>query len=287
MRADALRDDAISLADGRRLSWCELGAPQGRAVVYCHGLPGSRLEHPPEPELAAGKGLRFIVPDRPGYGGASPLPGRSLVDPADDIRALADHLDLDTFDVVGFSGGGPHALAVAWRLPERVRQLGLISSLAPFDHAGTEGMAEANQQLWGLARTDFPAFAEALESGLEALGGAYELLVGGAPPEDRALFEDPDLAAIYRQSLEEGMRQGATGMLEDAAAVSGDWPFAPDAIRCPVRLWHGDRDANAPVAMGRWLAAHLPDAELTEWPGTAHFGIFPHWSEILDALSGG
>jgi len=286
VRTDALRDDTLTLADGRRLRWCEYGDPAGQPVVFCHGLPGSRLEHPPDSRPAAERGLRFIVPDRPGYGGTSPRPGRALGEEVADVRTLADELGLEAFDALGFSGGGPHAMAIAARLPERVRRLGLISSWAPFDRAGTEGMAEANRQLWALARADFEAFAETLEAAIAQAGDAYGLLVGGAPEEDRAIFEDEAVAAAYRADTEEAMRQGLAGMLEDAGAVIGSWPFAPEAIRRPARLWHGDRDANAPVTMGRWLARHLPRAELTEWTGTGHFGLFPHWEEILDGLTG-
>jgi pimeloyl-ACP methyl ester carboxylesterase len=281
-----LHEDSLELPSLRQLSWCEYGAPDGQPVVHCHGLPGSRLEHPPHTRAAAERGLRFIVPDRPGYGGTSPRTDRVLGEETEDIRSLADHLGLNAFDVLGFSGGGPHALAVAARFPERVDRLGLVSSWAPFDRAGLDGMAEANRQLWELARRDFQAFAEALEGAIASAGSAYDLLVGGAPPEDQAIFQDEAVAAAYRANTDEAMRHGSAGMLEDAAAIIGPWAFELGAIRCPVRLWHGDRDANAPVAMGRWLESHLPRARLTEWPGTAHFGLFPNWETILDGLAG-
>ena len=285
MTGRPLRDQVMELPDTRQLSWCEYGDPGGRPVVYCHGLPGSRLELSPHGGAAAEGGMRLLVPDRPGYGRSSPRPGRRLGEEAADVAVLADRLGLGAFDVLGFSGGGPHALAIAARLPDRVQRAGLISSLAPLDRAGTAGMAEANRQLWELARADPAAFTEAVEQAVAAAGSAYDLLVGGAPEEDRAIFADEALAGAYRRDLEEALRQGVAGMREDAGAVTADWPFAVGDLRCPVRLWHGDRDANAPIGMGRWLAEHLPRAELTEWPGAAHFAFFRHWGEVLDGLA--
>ncbi|MFA9459817.1 alpha/beta fold hydrolase [Thiohalorhabdus methylotrophus] len=285
MRADTLCDRTLHLPGGRRVAWREYGDPRGRPVVYCHGMPGSRLEPFPGDGVPADAGLRFIVPDRPGYGGTDPRAGRTLGEEAADVEALADRLDLETFDVLGFSGGGPHALALAQRFPRRVLSLTLVSSWAPFQRAGLEGMADANRQLWELAEADFPAFAHALGEAVSAMGGAYDLLVGGAPEADRAIFEDAAVAAAYRRSLEEAMRQGLDGMLEDAAALIAPWDFDVAEIRCPVRLWHGDGDVNAPVGMGRWLARHLPEAELTEWPGAAHFASFGRRMEILADLA--
>lgn len=281
-----MTDEALDLPAGRRLTWCEYGAPGGRAVVYCHGLPGSRREGPAHPAVASERSLRLIVPDRPGYGGTSPRPGRALGEEAEDVEALVDHLELGAFDVLGFSGGGPHALALAARLPDRVRNLGLVGSMAPFDRVGTEGMAEANRQLWGLARSDARAFGEALEGAIASAGSAYDLLVGGATEADREVFADEAIAAAYRRATEEAMRQGLAGMVEDAAAITAPWAFTAAQIHSPARLWHGERDTNVPVAMGRWLARELPRAELTEWPEEAHFGLFRRWEEVLDGLTG-
>lgn len=285
MRSDTQRAGELDLAGGRRLAWCEYGDPAGWPVVFCHGMPGSRLEQPPDSAPAMERGLRVLVPDRPGYGGTSPLPGRVLGEEVADLAALVDHLGLGRFDVLGFSGGGPHALAAAHALPERVRRLGLIGSLAPFDQAGTAGMAEANRQLWELARADFASFAAALEEAVATAGSVYDVLVGGAPPEDQAVFADAELAAAYRRDTEEGMAQGLTGMLEDAAALLAEWPFAVADVRAPARLWHGERDGNAPLGMGRWLAGRLPQAGLTEWPGAGHFAWLRRWDEVLEGLT--
>lgn len=271
----------MELRDGRQLGYREFGAPSGRPLLYCHGMPGSRLEPAVLADAAAARDIRIVVADRPGYGATSSLGPRTLGDELDDVRALVDGLGLESFDLLGFSGGGPHAMAVAAALPDRVQRLTLVSSWSPFDAAGLEGMNEGFRQLWTLAQADFPAFRSTLSQALDEAGDAYSLLFAGAPEADRAILSEAFVNEAYRQNTREATRSGLEGMFEDAGAVMGEWPFHMDAITCPVHIWHGERDGNAPVAMGRWLAAHLPRAELIEWPGATHFEFFRRADEVL------
>lgn len=274
----------LTLTHGRRIAWCEYGETNGNPSLYCHGMPGSRLEHMHAAALAGERGQRIIVPDRSGYGQSTARAVRSVGDHADDISALLDHLELEYCDIIGFSGGGPHALACAARLPERVRRLALVSSWAPFDRAGTEGMAEGFQQLWDLASADFDAFSQALAGAIDASGGPYGMLVGGAMPADQAIFEDQSLAAAYQANLAEAVAHGIGGMLEDARAMIDDWQVDLDQVSCPTHLWHGTQDPNAPITMGRWLQRTLRNAKLTEWRDAGHFESFRRWDEVLGFL---
>ena len=125
-------DQVIRLADGRVLGYAEYGPVAGPSLFLFHGLPGSRLAvaemWPEEPTE-----VRVIAPDRPGAGSSAFEPGRRLTDWADDVRQLADSLGIERFLVAGFSGGGPHALAVAHGLPDRVIAVGSISGAGPID----------------------------------------------------------------------------------------------------------------------------------------------------------
>jgi pimeloyl-ACP methyl ester carboxylesterase len=139
-------DDVIVLPDGRRLAYAEYGDPDGEPVFLFHGLPGSRLSWGLLPGAPIPTGLRIIAPDRPGYGGSDPKPGRSLLDWADDVAQLADTLNISEFDIVGVSGGGPGALACAWKMPDRLTTVGIVSSPAPTDAPGVfEGMSRTNR----------------------------------------------------------------------------------------------------------------------------------------------
>ena len=95
----------IILADGRPLSWHEFGDPDGSPVIYTAGTPVSGLGGACYDETARAAGLRWISPDKPGYGASGHQRRRSLASWSDDLRALAGHLGLDRFSLAGESGG--------------------------------------------------------------------------------------------------------------------------------------------------------------------------------------
>src|SRR5262245_41182118 len=117
--AEPTLDRTMTLGDGRILAFAEWGDRSGRPVLLFHGMPGSRLLCP---DLGATEtaGVRLITLDRPGYGRSGPHQGRTLLDSANDVRELADHLSLAHVSIIGWSSGGPHALACARGIPDRV-----------------------------------------------------------------------------------------------------------------------------------------------------------------------
>ena len=134
----------VQAADGRTLMYESWGAPDGEPVFLFHGTPGSRVGPHPRPSVLYRLGIRLICHDRPGYGGSDPLPGRSVAHAAEDVAAIADHLGLDRFAVVGRSGGAPHALACAALLPKQVTRVAVLVPLAPRHADGLP--ARAGQQ---------------------------------------------------------------------------------------------------------------------------------------------
>ncbi len=142
----------VQLVDGRFLGYAEYGATTGPVLFVFHGLPGSRLDAPQLwPEAPAA--VRVISPDRPGFGMSTFQPYRRLIDWADDVAVLADAVGADQFLVAGFSGGGPHALAVAHGLPDRVRAVAVIGGAGPIDAPDSlTGMNPANRLIFTLAR---------------------------------------------------------------------------------------------------------------------------------------
>lgn len=63
-------------------------------------------------------GIRVIAPERPGFGLSTVQPNRRIMGWPADIQALARHLSLSRFAILGGSGGGPYALACAQGLPQ-------------------------------------------------------------------------------------------------------------------------------------------------------------------------
>src|SRR3954468_18414177 len=119
LRVRLMTTHEIEAPGGRTLAVRETGDPDGPAIVAHHGSPGAGLLFRSEVESAAQRGLRLLSYDRPGFGGSSPHEGRTIADAADDVAAILDALGVERFATYGTSGGGPHALACAARLPGR------------------------------------------------------------------------------------------------------------------------------------------------------------------------
>ncbi|HEX7442860.1 MAG TPA: alpha/beta hydrolase [Acidimicrobiales bacterium] len=296
----------VRLSDGRVLGYAEAGDPEGMPMVLFHGTPSSRLDAYWLDGPARRAGWRLIAPDRPAHGLSTPQPGRRLVDVADDVAELADQLGLDRFAVLGFSGGGPYALATAHRLGDRVHLIGIVSGWGPPDRPGAyDGVARGEQffdamaRSWpGLSRVGFGVLRGLVE---RAPGLATWLLELRLPrPEDslpdrpvfRAVPSDvPDLTAGPTAELtaigplREALRQGPAGPAEDLHLIVRPWGFPIGDVVAPVRLWHGSADGEIPVHHAEFLARIVPDGRLEVIEGGDHLMLFLEADHVLGALA--
>ena len=284
-------NERIVLRDGRRLGFAEYGEPQGRPVLYFHGWPSSRLEARIMRNVIAELNLRIIAPDRPGYGLSDLKPERAIVDWTDDVNALANHLNLARFAVLGISGGGPYAAACAAKLPERLTQALLVSSMGPTDNPeSTKGMVSLNRFLLSFAR-NAPWLAQRLAGFcLRALWGTGDQVIpeqieSCLPERDRQTLTDQELRRLLTESSREGLRPGVEGAAWDGFLFSRPWGFDLNKIRIPVHLWHGENDVVVPVSMGYFLAKNIPGCQARFYPEDGHFSLpFSRMREILGIL---
>jgi pimeloyl-ACP methyl ester carboxylesterase len=284
---------ALDLPDGRVLELDVTGPEDGPLLVFHHGTPGSLVRYRAIEDAAHRRGLRLVTFNRAGYGGSTREPGRSVADAAADLEAVLDHLGVDRCVTFGASGGGPHALACAALLPDRVAGASSIAGAAPYDVDDLDflaGMGRDNVEEFGHAAAGEEELRAALEPIAPVLRDATArdlvALMGGLLPEaDRAcLASGPhgeDLAAHFAESL----RVGFTGWLDDDLAFVRPWGFPPEAITVPVFVWQGDQDLMVPLAHGRWLIGHVPGAVAHLKPGEGHLSVLiNHVDEILDEL---
>lgn len=268
---------------GRRLAYTEYGEPGGRPLLYCHGMPGSRYELAWGAHVAANRGWRLIVPERPGYGGSERSDGYGFAGWVDDVAALIAVLSVPRLDVLGYSAGGAFALAVAQGLPECVRHLMLVSSIAPFDTPGCfDGMAPANREMLQLARSDLDALAAEyapLAGNSTLLADAFTEALPAA--DQRVLADHAHLRTIFQTNFATALQQGLTGMLSDLACVTRPWGFTLDNVVSPVTLWHGTADINVPPAMSQALSQQLPRHNLRLVDAAGHLLLCTHWDTIL------
>jgi pimeloyl-ACP methyl ester carboxylesterase len=280
-------EGTIRLRDGRRLGYAEWGDPGGRPLLYFHGWPGSRLEGRLAHQAARTKGVRLIAVDRPGMGLSDYQSRRTLVDWPDDVLQLTAALGLERFAVLGISGGGPYAAACAWKLPEELTRAGIVSSVAPLDVPGViAGMGRRNRlsfQLFGRV----PALRRALFASMavSARRRPDRLLERGmAAAADKKYLDRPEVREILAEGIAEAFHNGGRGPAWEMGLYTRPWGFPLEDIRPPVHLSHGEQDANAPVAMGRYLAAVIPGCQATFYPGEGHLHFVDRLPEILAAL---
>ncbi|WP_439379441.1 alpha/beta fold hydrolase [Amycolatopsis lexingtonensis] len=267
----AFAEHDVPLPGGRTLHVYDSGGP-GRTVLWHHGTPN--LGAPPGPLLPLGEelGIRWISYDRPGYGGSTPVPGRTIGDAGEYAAAVADALGVERFAVLGHSGGSSHALACAALLPDRVVAAASLAAVAPF-----------HGEDWFAGMADPGSLRAATEG--RAAKEAYEAAAQFNP----AVFTDADFAALKGPwSWLDSVVQpalGAVGLIDDDLAYVAPWGADPAAITLPVLLVHGEDDRMVPAAHSRWLAERCPRAELRLTPGDGHLSVLDHAAAALTWLA--
>ncbi|WP_329133306.1 alpha/beta hydrolase [Streptomyces sp. NBC_01476] len=275
----------LHLADGRTLEYLVAGPADGIPLVLHNGTPSGAKFFEPMVATAARHGLRVVVHSRPGYGDSSPRPGRTVASVAADVTAVLDELGADRFLTVGWSGGGPHALACAALLPGRCVAAATVAGVAPYAADGLDwldGMGAENIEEFGAAvagEAPLTAFLTAQVPGLAAvradeIAAALGDLVSQV---DRDALTD-EFAEYTAALFREAVAGGVAGWRDDDLAFIGDWGFDLGALKTPVSVWQGAEDRMVPYAHGRWLADRLPTA-------TAHLKATEgHLSLMLNAF---
>ena len=276
-------EHTMSLPDGRTLCWNEYGEPDGVPILALHGNPGSRLMWGLLPDTRSWQGIRLIAPDRPGFGRSTSGPG--LIEWTEDLRGLLDHLALERIDVLAISGGGPGGLAAAWRLPERIRRLVLVSPVGPLAPGVTDGM-NSNRYLFALGR--WAPWLVRLQMDLvahqmrESAERAIALLHRKLPPIDRELLNREGIREALQADWREACRQGGSAMAAESL-YPGNWPIPLEQITTPVTVWQGDADRSV-GQMGKWSAEHVARGRFVGLPGQGHLWLLAHIREPVDAL---
>jgi len=287
--ADQTRSRAVATRTGRHIGVYEFGDPSGRPVVALHGTPscGAGFDWADAP--ARERRLRVVAPDRPGIGQSDRVPMSSVADYAAEIEALADALGIERFVVLGYSGGGPYALAVAQQLADRVESATIVAGAGEIGAWATwKDLARSDRQLTWLS-LHTPVVAKAIlrlaEVGARlvptvALWSAEAEL----PKADREVMRSlgsREALALFTQAL----AGSAAGAVDDYALLARPWHLQLGDIRVPVHCWHGTADTSVPIAHTEALLERIPDVRLSTWPGEGHLALITHIAEVLDDIA--
>lgn len=264
---------AVTVPDGRTVAAAQWGDPDGFPIISLHGTPGSRFGRHPDEDAVRDLGIRLVTYDRPGYGASTRHPGRQVVDCVGDVAAIADALGVERFAVTGGSGGGPHSLAVAARMPDRVLRARCLVGVAPRHAEGLDfyaGMDPENLKEFGLAEQGEsvlqPALAKMAAEDLERISADPSKVLSDAwelSESDRAVLADTSMQRVFGEMMTEAFRNGVWGWVDDDLAFLTPWGFDLDEVRVPVEVHYGAQDVLVPAAHGAWLARHVPKAEVT------------------------
>lgn len=282
----------LRLPDGRGLDVWVDGPTDGTPLVFHHGTPGSGLPFEPMVRAMSERGLRYVSASRAGYGDSDRLRDRAVSDVVADTTAVLDHLGADKAYVIGWSGGGPHAIACAALMPDRVLGTTTIAAVAPWPAEGLDwldGMGQENVE-------EFNATIAGPESHQASLDSLWPTFRDVSPDDVATAFGDlvddvdrgavtGDFAAFIAAQMREGLRESHAGWYDDDIAFIRPWGFDLAAIDQTIHVWQGAHDRMVPFAHGQWLAAHIPTACVHLYPEHGHLSLaVDSFPQILDEM---
>ena len=284
-------EGSVAVRGERRLSFAEFGNPRGAPVFWLHGTPGGRRQVPVEArKYALENDLRIIGIDRPGIGTSTPHLYDDVLDWTGDLAVLADNLGVDTFRVIGLSGGGPYALAAGVALPERVHGIGVLGGVAPTQgvdaiRGGLVEIAPYAAPILGAVRLPLSYTLAAVIHAVKPLAGVAIGTYGVFQPRgDRELLARPEVKAMFLDDLINGARFQVGAPLADIILFTRYWGFDAADVTVPVRWWHGDDDHIIPHAHGVHMVERLPDAVFATIDGESHLSGMNVATDVLETL---
>ena len=276
-------DTTLTLTDGRVLAYAECGAANAPLVMYFHGAPTSRLDLAGLDDALVALGVRVVSPDRPSYGGSSPQPGRSWNHWPADVAALADHLGVERFAVIGLSSGGPYSVACAALLPGRVAAATVVAGVT--DMAWPDAWLDYEENEATIMRLADEAAALAwCEEHYGADGSRFFEHAGEMAPADLALLSDEAMATSLFATMGEAFRQGVGGFAQDITVQGRPWSFDPAAITARTTVVHGEADTLVPLAHGRHTAELIPGATFVSLPDHGHLSTLTEIPQLCADL---
>jgi pimeloyl-ACP methyl ester carboxylesterase len=285
------QDVSVTTGDGRTLEVVVDGPEDGFPFVFQTGTPSAAGSFPPVVEAAAARGLRTISYSRPGYGRSTPQIGRQVSDAPADVDAIVRAFGADRFVTLGWSGGGPHALACAALRPDNCTAAATLAGVAPYDADGLDwmaGMGEENVIEFSAALDGFDSINALLESWAPTFAtltaDAVAASFGDLMSEVDKKAVTGDFAEYLAATTRHAVSSGVAGWRDDDLAFATPWGLDLARITVPVSIWQGAQDQMVPYAHGRWLAAHVSGANAHLYEDHGHLSLLAEIDAIFDDL---
>ena len=277
----------VQLENGRNLAYTQFGDPEGKPVFFFHGWPGARLQGAATDDAGKKLGVRIIAVDRPGFGQSDFQPKRTLLDWPDDVSALAHKLNIPQFKVLGLSGGGPYALACAYKLPpEQLRGTAVVCGVGPSDTAKEiASFAEEHQKIIGIIRKA-PwlmrlIFWNTVRKRNKNMEKAMDELIASLPKPDQVALSDPKAKPLLIASATDSFSPGVKGHTLEMQLFAAPWQFAYEEISASVQLWHGAADSVISIDVSKRAATRLSNSQAEYFSDEAHYSIILNQAEPI------
>lgn len=282
----------IALSSGYALSYQLFGITDGFPVLYCHGLPGSRLEARLADQAAKDLELSIIAVDRPGFGQSDFQPNRKMSDWVDDIRELMEKLGYKQFSVIGISGGSPYAMLLGEHMHTSIYRLGLVAGLGDLSQANYRENIESGLRAFINVTGKIPKFSYLFNSTItyclmRALPKfTLKLALSQGPQIDRDTLSKPSTQRVILESFLEAIKQGGQGAAWDFYLATNQWQAAPENVKTETYLWHGKLDTTVPPVMAYDHAKRIPHCQAQFLDNEGHFSLpIVHMHSILATLA--
>jgi pimeloyl-ACP methyl ester carboxylesterase len=283
---DAAENVKIDMGDGRLLEALVTGPSDGAVLVFHTGTPWGLVPLPAGLDPAS-TGIRTVLYARPGYGRSTPQPGRTVADGARDTAAILDALEADTFFNVGYSGGGPYALACDALLADRCLATAVIACTAPYTEGSSQVRAwyEDDEDNQLALAGDIDGFRQAIDGFIDQLRQAKaESIAADAKSDAERQFFSEGHGEWVASSVRAAGASGSHGAVDDCLATFRDWGFPLDKVH-QFTIWHGTEDRHVPPVHAEFLSENLPQADLRLLEGESHLSIVSHLPEIVNTLT--
>jgi len=278
----------MTLSNNRQIGYAEYGDPNGFAVFFFHGFPGSRLMTGDFDEIARIKHCRLIGIDRPGMGLSSPDQNHTLLSWTDDIKKLANHLNINTFSIIAHSGGAPYALACAHQIPKRVSHIALVSAMPPTTLPETRNGVPRSLLLINMLTRNIPGVSwllMQLQRKILLKPNMLKKIAQQSPEPDRLILQNPEQIKSLIKASTEAFRQGVDGAACEIRILLKDWKFNIEDIQTPITIWQGRLDKQALVSHAELYKRKLLLSKLYVFDNDAHLStLYNHIEEIIDSI---
>ena len=283
-----------NLSGRRILGYNQYGDLNGFPIFALHGLPGSRIWFKDDDEVSKSLGIHLITVDRPGFGISDQQKKRTILDFSDDIQELANSLGFNKYSVLGISGGGAYAAALAYRYPDSMQKCGLISSVSPFENGKPpKDMASENKVVFTLSKR-FPWL-------MKFLLNQQKMMIEKQPDRyiesimtntkhlceaDKIIMEKKENAEFILTHTKEAFKNGVQGTVSEAKLFTRNWGFNAKDIKIPIEIWHGTEDTLSPISSIKKFANEAQNSKNNFIEGRGHFLTeYPEiWKNILLSL---